>query len=802
MLEELPHQIDARTTLFCARLVRLSALGLLLFGLSAEVGWALDIPQLKSIVPGFIAMNPTTAAFFLLASASLLGSLNQAKWARPLVYVTSALMVAISATKEIGYLFGQNWPVDRLLFWSKLDPAGPFHGNALAPNTALCFIFVGLALPKMTSREGTTRWPSAAVLLSMSLGFTTLIGYAFAALALYSYGAYAPMALTVGICFVMLGVGCIASRPNEGVAKLFTQNAIGSVLTRRVLPIAALVPLAVGVGRILLERSGIISSAAGGALGVVITIGVITGIILSTTGALNETDLRRQAAEQELKKLTTELRAAADRADVANRAKSEFLANMSHEIRTPLNGVLGMLFLLERSGLTDEQDSYARTIRQSSDALLSIINDVIDVSKIEAGKMTLEQIEFDPKQVVVEVGRLFVMAAKEKGISLTVQAPWGVPCSVLGDPVRFRQIVTNLVSNAIKFTKVGRVVVDLSVTRRVTESTFLLSVSDTGLGIPAERQASIFESFTQADGTTTRQFGGSGLGLTITRKLVEMMDGEISVASKLGRGSRFEVQITCPTVGPVTEEPLLGGLHCVLIEPDADDRGTLANMLEGMGALVSPYATYEEATADEKGMQILAISQSSVLPEGKMNESKARKVLFVPLGNILDNTARENIHADAVISVPTDEGEMAKAILGESSRVLEAEPKPLAGIRVLLAEDNVVNQFVAGHMLESMGAEVSIVENGRLAAESVRLYSFDIVLMDCHMPEMDGFEATSRIREWNHEIPILALTASSMEEDRHRCESAGMSGYVLKPVRVADLRAGILQALESAGQRA
>jgi len=555
--------------------------------------------------------------------------------------------------------------------------------------------------------------------------------------------------------------------------------------------------LLVGIIGILMQRIGWLGAPAAGALGVVITIGLITAVILITASTLNTTDRQRQEADRKLFLLAKQLRIEANRADDANRSKSQFLANMSHEIRTPLNGVLGMLFLLEQSGLSREQAGYARTIRQSADALLAIINDVIDVSKIEAGKMQVESIEFDPKQIVVEVARLFVMVAQEKGVSLRLSAPWGTPCAVLGDPVRFRQIANNLVSNAIKFTKEGSVTLELSVDRDADSSQFVLSVSDTGVGIPAERLANVFETFVQADGTTTRQFGGSGLGLAITRQLVELMGGEISVMSQVGRGSRFEVRLTRPTVGaPFAERPLRN-CRCVVVEPNNEELELVSSMLFGMGAYVSTFSTIADAQSAVGAADIIFVSQRAHPSAAKWDLPSGRRVLLVPLGQVLDKHEESALKADAIVSVPAGEDDVRHAAAGimPSEEVEEVHTLPLDGVRILLAEDNSVNQLIAEFMLQSLGAEIEIVENGLEAVHRIESSEFDVVLLDCHMPEMDGFEAAQRIRGQFATLPILALTASGLPEDRARCTAAGMNGFILKPMSVDDLRIQITRAM-------
>src|SRR5438477_559488 len=520
------------------------------------------------------------------------------------------------------------------------------------------------------------------------------------------------------------------------------------------------------------------------------------------------------------------MRAARDLAERVARARSAFLANMSHEIRTPMNAVLGFVELVLDTELASEQRRALELVRSSSEALLTILNDILDYSKIEAEHLELESIPFDLPKVVHATATLLAVRAREKHLELTVDVPPDVPHMVRGDPTRVRQVLMNLIGNAIKFTEQGEVYVSAAVVAYHDGRTSVrFRVRDTGIGISQEQLATIFDEFTQADVSMTRRYGGTGLGLAISRKLVALMGGRLSVTSEVGRGSEFSftlrVPVETPTAAPTPSRAVsLGGRRVLVVDDNETNRRILRDMLGAEGV-----AVHEAARADA-GMAALRRAAAAGTPfdlailDAQMPDqdgfelaaavradprlAATKLLILTSAGQRGDGERCRVMGIQAYLTKPIARADLIEAV----GTVLAGAPPAGAApalvtrhsiaesrhtLRILLAEDNVVNQQVATAMLVKRGHQVDVVGNGREAVDAVGARDYDLVLMDIQMPELDGFAATAAIRALprGRSLPIIALTAHALSGERERCLERGMTGYLAKPFKAHDLFAVI-----------
>ncbi|MBR9908738.1 MAG: DUF4154 domain-containing protein [Gammaproteobacteria bacterium] len=543
-------------------------------------------------------------------------------------------------------------------------------------------------------------------------------------------------------------------------------------------------------------------------------------VVLVLIGIIFRSYRSKHKINLQLKDKTSELEAANEKLRMMTDAKSQFLSTMSHEIRTPMNGVIGMAELLEGTKLTNQQAEYVALILNSADTLLDLINDILDFSKIEAGKLDLEVIPFNLPDVLGDTLQTLALRANEKGLELAFHIPPDVPERVCGDPVRLRQVVVNLVGNAIKFTERGEIVVDLHLESLSTDAARIaFDVRDTGVGISAEQREKIFEAFGQADSSTTRQYGGTGLGLAIASQLATMMGGQMTLTSEPGRGSTFS--FSADFALPATEgtEPVkatdLQGQRVLIVDDNSTNRMILEEIVEnwGMQACVVDSGARALAELDHAASkaQSFALALLDLMMPGMDGVELVRKIRQQPVHRdmrilILSSAGSSGAgfsteldisrtllkpvkHSDLLVAV-TDALGVATAE-PKSAPVSRERPEDVPASRVLLVEDGVINQKVATDLLTKRGHSVELAQNGQEALDALERESFDVVLMDVQMPVMDGITATCKIRERESRsgghVPIVAMTASATTADRERCFAAGMDDYVTKPFRTAEL---------------
>ena len=794
------------------------------------VGWASGFLVLASLLPGMIPMNPAVAVSFLLLGLAVgwqtLYS-GTSHWKNWTVSAAGAVVAIAAFLRLAAYLGASNAHVDSLLFPSELNQV-PFSPDRMAPCAAVGLLLGGIAVASVVWRKQATRHIAGVAAIGVLLtGLYGLANYLFTIHNLSRRGLYMPTPLHSALALLLLPIGILTLDRQLPVISRATRDSPGGILMRRLLPPLILLPILLGWLRIFAEYhlrlSGMAASNATLVLLQIVLLGALVWAAAIIVDRLND---QRQQVLARLQESQQDLLAAKVAAEEAARVKSQFVANMSHEIRTPLHGVIAMMELLAETPLDEQQRGYAQVAKTSADALLAVITDILDFSKIEAGRLELDSVDFDLRSCTEDAVYLMLPAAMRKKLDLGYDMAPDLPSLVRGDPVRLRQVLMNLLSNAIKFTDQGEIWVKLSA-QDITDNNFLarFEVHDTGVGIAPEDARKLFTAFAQVHHKGDKVYGGTGLGLAICRQIVELMGGKIDVESRPGDGSTFwftirlerrkavwldadaipealrRQRVLLLMATPARRDKLEHQLQYWKME--VEDTASVESCLDRLSAgMDRPFNVLfvEHRPPEFNALKISQVIHSLAgirapaiiaLARADMHISKEIQRNF-GLSGVLGKPVRQSQLFDLLMQLVSTNGAEAGTPLPAEQSKLQLPPD-YHGLNVLVAEDNEINQFVIREVLSGLKLRCHIVSDGRQCIEVLKQQRYALILMDCLMPVMDGFETAKNIRALEStglvfsslgrsSVPIVALTANATGLDRQNSMEAGMDGFLTKPL--------------------
>ncbi len=777
----------------------------MLLGLLVLDGWALGLGFIKTVIPGYVTMKVNTALCFVLCGASLLiGHLSRPRaWKKTCSSILAGIVIVIAGISLMEYITGRSLGIDQLLFREVLPSEDLSAPGRMAPNTCIIFLCYGAALILLARSNRATILAQVLAVIGFFIGLLALIGYMFHAQIFISALSLNRMALHTIVGFCFLGIGLLCARPKRGFMSIVLADTPGGVLARGLIGPAIFGPII--LGWIVFQGYTQHLYDAGFACSFIVLTSMVVICVLTTRSIIELDRIERERRRLSEDRFQADVRERG--ALEASRLKSEFVANVSHEIRTPMNGILGMTSLLIDTQLTQEQHEHIETIRQSGDALLTLVNEILDFSKMEAGKLTLDPKPFNLAACVDEVTGLLAVTAQRNKINLISFIHPETPAMVVGDAARLRQVLLNLVGNALKFTDEGEVTLEVNA-RREEGAIYRLEfvVSDTGLGISPGALPLLFRPFQQGDSSATRRHGGTGLGLAISKRLVELMGGHISASSILSTGSVFKFDLPLSSSTPETAAPeprLPDGCRVILMARGRKYPGLLKRQLESLGAEVNPIidpmsiftmpkTKFAAVLMDRNDTTIGIAAQMQFDPDWS---SVPR--LLLDFGETLPDD-RAAIFARR-ITKPIRRSQMQTVLLEltgvqvAAQRITGPLAPPLAErlpLRILLAEDNRINQKVGLALLGRLGYKADVANNGLEALNATLKETYDLVLLDIQMPEMDGVEAAQAMRKkLGARCPKLAaVTANAFPGAREEYLSKGFDDYLSKPLLPEALR--------------
>jgi len=793
-------------------------------GFVVLAGWFWRIPWLSGQWLGAMTpMSPLTALLFAVLGGAVAFARRNAVGVRVKIVATIATLVALVGVLRLADLiFGWNTHFDQFLLHDRLAERGLLSSVGVAPTTAFCFVAIGAGLAVIVGRVSAIsrvgQWMIVAALL---VSLTVVIGHLYQALGFFQIGHLVPMALATAIGFLLLSGAVLATRAEIVFVAMFSAPNLGGQMARQLFIVAAVVPIILGyIGLQLTQHAGLDEAESYALLVTMTSLIVTTAVLLSA--------IRLEKISTDLNQRSHELEISRQEAQAANRAKSEFLATMSHEIRTPMNGIIGMNGLLLETPLDREQEQFAKGVQVSAEALLQVVNDILDISKLEARRVEIEAIDFAPSAVIESAIDAFAIPVQQKGLEIAALIDPNVPAWVRGDPTRLRQVILNLVGNALKFTSVGYIEVVLSAQLTAGGGLLRVAVSDTGIGIPEEVRGRLFQNFVQADTSITRRYGGTGLGLAISKQLVALMGGEIGVEGATGGGTcfwftaAFAPAQSQPTALAFAQPELLKGRRVIVVDDTAINLRAIAGQLESCGVIATTLADpvdlirelqtarvagspYEVAILDQTMPDMSGVSLARAvraLPE--FNGMKLVLATSIGLPGPSDDARRAGF--DDYLAKPLKRAALITAlckVLGLESTVAMPERgartsgegrSSKTALDILVAEDNVINQQVITALLKKWDHTVTIAADGLAAVKAAAGGTYDIILMDLQMPGMSGIEAAAEIRRLpgsRGTVPIIALTAHVLTGIREEALGAGIQDYVMKPIDPAKLESAI-----------